>query len=219
MNVHAFCNNSRANRVLTLYTELRRAVGAGEEIAEMSKRLEEEIMEYDRYILQTSQVLALKQPNSFFLRNLLGSFKSALKGENTSYLDEPIDDWASLSWQDRLDELICLIPLYKVGRLAFNPFLAGKERVGNSTLYRYHEQAMRSIIFTVFIFIIGVFFCAPAAIQSLNVESAAGEVAVYLVFVIVFGWLTQGLIKGFEKLLLTSLAFAGLMANLLRGGK
>ncbi|KAF5677963.1 hypothetical protein FHETE_1483 [Fusarium heterosporum] len=218
-NIHAFCIRSRADRILTLYAELRRVLRAGEEITELSKSLEEQILEYDRYVLQTSQVLALKQPKSLFLRHLLRSFKSALKGENTSHLDEPVDDWASLSWHDRLDELIFLVPLHKVGRLVFKPFLARKERLGNTTLYHYHESAMRSIIFTVFLFIIGVFCCAPAAIQSLNVESAAGEVAVYLVFVIAFGWLIQGLVQGFEKLLLTSLAFAGLMANLLRGDK
>lgn len=91
--------------------------------------------------------------------------------------------------------------------------------MGDNRLYHYNEHRIRGIIFTVFLCIIAVFTCAPAAIQSLNVESAAGEVAVYLVFVIAFGWLSQGLIQGFEKLLLTSLAFAGLMANLLRGDK
>lgn len=91
--------------------------------------------------------------------------------------------------------------------------------MGNNDLYHYNEQGIRGIIFTVFLGIIAVFTCAPAAIQSLNVESATGEVAVYLVFVIAFGWLSHGLIQGFEKLLLTSLAFSGLMANLLRGNK
>ncbi|KAF4996254.1 hypothetical protein FGRMN_4610 [Fusarium graminum] len=219
MDIHAFCINSRAGRMSVLWTELRRALGAGEEVEELTKRLEEEAMELGQHVLQTSQILALNQPSNLFLRHLLGFFKGALVDENTSFLDQPINDWASLSPHDRLDQLICLAPLYKAGRIAFRPFLVNSEKVGDEVLHDYKERAIKFIIFTAFIFIIGVFFCAPAAIQSLNVHSAAGEVVVYLVFVIVFGWLTQGLIKGFEKLLLASLAFAGLMANLLRGGK
>ncbi|SPJ74422.1 uncharacterized protein FTOL_04153 [Fusarium torulosum] len=219
MDIHAFCTRSRANRILTLYTEVRRAKGAGEDVAELSKKLEEEIAGYDQHMHQTNQILALNQPNNLFLRHLLGFFKSTLEDENISFFDEPINDWVSLSQHDRLDQLICLVPLHKIGRAVFKPFLAEIETVGDNRLYHYHEHRIRGIIFTVFLCIIAVFTCAPAAIQSLNVESAAGEVAVYLVFVIAFGWLSQGLIQGFEKLLLTSLAFAGLMANLLRGDK
>lgn len=46
MDIHALCTRSRANRVLTLYTEVRRAMGAGEDVAELSKKLEEEIAGY-----------------------------------------------------------------------------------------------------------------------------------------------------------------------------
>ncbi|KAH6963930.1 hypothetical protein DER45DRAFT_128937 [Fusarium avenaceum] len=219
MDIHAFCTRSRAKRILTLYTEVRRAMGAGEDAAELSKKLEEEIAGYDRHVYQTSQIIALNQPNNLFLRHLLGFFKSTSEDENISFFDEPINDWVSLSQHDRLDQLICLIPLHETGRAVFQPFLADIEIVGGNRLYHYHERYIRGIIFTVFLVIIAVFTCAPAAIQSLNVESTTGEVVVYLVFVIAFGWLSNGLIKGFEKLLLTSLAFSGLMANLLRGNK
>lgn len=46
MDIHAFCTRSRAKRILTLYTEVRRAMGAGEDAAELSKKLEEEIAGY-----------------------------------------------------------------------------------------------------------------------------------------------------------------------------
>ena len=91
------------------------------------------------------------------------------------------------------------------------------EPIGKGTQTYYREGLMKFALFTVLSLIIGLFTCTPAGIQSLNVESTTGEVAVYIAFVIAFGWLSQGVLQGFEKSLLTSLAFAGLMANLLRG--
>ncbi|VTT78670.1 unnamed protein product [Fusarium fujikuroi] len=169
-------------------------------------------------LIQTSQVLALDKPGSYFLRNLLPSFRAMLKGEGGKYLDAPIHDWASLSQPDRLDQLICLAGYTRVGRVLLTPFLSGQEEVGDNDQYLYNEGAIRFISITIFSSIIALFACAPAAIQSLNVRSTVGEVVVYLVFVIVFGWISQGLILGFEKVLLSCLAYAGLMATLLRGG-
>jgi hypothetical protein len=89
--------------------------------------------------------------------------------------------------------------------------------IGGGSQFYYRKGLMKFGLFTVFSLILGIFTCAPAGIQSLNVVSTVGEVAVYVAFVIVFGWLSLGLLRGFERSLLTSLAFAGLMANLLRG--
>jgi hypothetical protein len=140
MDIQAFCIKSRANRLLSLYTEVRRAKGAGEDIAELSKKLEEESVGYrktnshansilfdvpkadqvaDQHMLQISQILSLNQPSNLFLRHLLGFFKSTLKDENISIFDEPINDWVSLSQHDRLDQLICLVPLHEIGRAVF----------------------------------------------------------------------------------------------------
>jgi hypothetical protein len=91
------------------------------------------------------------------------------------------------------------------------------EKIGEGTQIYYREGLMGFVLFTILSLIMGLFTCAPAGIQSLNVESTTGEVAVYIAFVIAFGWLSQGVLQGFEKSLLTSLAFAGLMGNLLRG--
>ncbi|TXC10131.1 hypothetical protein FocTR4_00005144 [Fusarium oxysporum f. sp. cubense] len=171
-------------------------------------------------ILQASQVSALDKPGNYFLRHLLPCFKEMLNSRDGDgvYLDEPMNDWVSLNQPNRMDQLICLAPHTKVGRALFRPFVTGKEEIGNNVQYHYNEGIIRSIAFTLFTSIIAVFACAPAAIQSLNVRSTVGEVVVYLVFVIAFGWLSQGLILGFEKVLLSCLAYAGLMATLLRGG-
>ncbi|KAM0435327.1 hypothetical protein ACHAPT_003421 [Fusarium lateritium] len=115
--------------------------------------------------------------------------------------------------------MIGLIPTKKIGRFVFRPFLREAERIGRSTLYHYHENGIKILAFAGFNGILGVFACAPVAIQSLNVKSPAGEVATYLVFLIVFGWLSQSLLRGFEKILLTCLAYAALMATVMRQGQ
>ncbi|RKL34694.1 hypothetical protein BFJ72_g9147 [Fusarium proliferatum] len=208
----------QANRMVTLYDEAKKAFESGREDANTDEKLVEEYLKYSQVLIQTSQVLALDGPGSYFLRNLLPSFRAMLKREGGKYLDAPIHDWASLSQPDRLDQLICLAGYTKVGRVLLTPFLSGQEEVGDNDQYLYNEGAIRFISITIFSSIIALFACAPAAIQSLNVRSTVGEVVVYLVFVIVFGWLSQGLILGFEKVLLSCLAYAGLMATLLRGG-
>ncbi|CZR39681.1 uncharacterized protein FPRO_04578 [Fusarium proliferatum ET1] len=217
-NISSRCIMLQANRMVTLYDEAEKAFESGREDANTDEKLVEEYLKYSQVLIQTSQVLALDKPGSYFLRNLLPSFRAMLKREGGKYLDAPIHDWASLSQPDRLDQLICLAGYTKVGRVLLTPFLSGQEEVGDNDQYLYNEGAIRFISITIFSSIIALFACAPAAIQSLNVRSTVGEVVVYLVFVIVFGWLSQGLILGFEKVLLSCLAYAGLMATLLRGG-
>ncbi|KAK2935996.1 hypothetical protein FoTM2_003939 [Fusarium oxysporum f. sp. vasinfectum] len=217
-NISSRCIMLQANRMVTLYAEAEKAFELGKEDANSNEKFVEEYLKYSQLLLQTNQVLALDKPGSYFLRNLLPSFRAMLKGGSGNYLDAPMNDWASLSQPDRLDQLICLAAYTRVGRTLFTPFLSRQEEVDDNDQYHYNEGAIRFITITIFSSIIAVFACAPAAIQSLNVRSTVGEVVVYLVFVIVFGWLSQGLILGFEKVLLSCLAYAGLMATLLRGG-
>ncbi|OBS18279.1 hypothetical protein FPOA_10006 [Fusarium poae] len=215
--IHAHCLNDIANHLSSLFAEVRRADKAGEDTSELTEKLVQEALRYDQLLLQTHKIHAIGQPNNIFLRNLVAWNRGILMGDGTGFLDEPTDDWVSIPHQDRLDQFITLIPATKVGRVLAWPFRSNTEMMGDNKLDDYHEGVMKFAIFTVFSLILGIFTCAPAGIQSLNVVSTIGEVAVYVAFVIVFGWLSLGLFRGFERPLLTSLAFAGLMANLLRG--
>ncbi|EKJ77108.1 hypothetical protein FPSE_02752 [Fusarium pseudograminearum CS3096] len=208
------------------YIAVRKTDKAGEDIPELLDKLRQTTTTYGEtsghageLLLQANQIQALDQPNRGFLRNLLSVNRGILKDVDTSFLDEPNDDWVSITKQDRLDRLISLILATKIGRALAcqKPLRSKTEMIGEDKLDDYHEGVMKFAIFTVFSLILGVFTCAPAGIQSLNVVSTVGEVAVYVAFVIVFGWLSLGFLGGFERSLLTSLAFAGLMANLLRG--
>ncbi|KAJ4268303.1 hypothetical protein NW762_002366 [Fusarium torreyae] len=215
--IAASCIMFRADSLLATHADVIKTSEAGEEVAELCEKREAELMKLHQLVLGTSQILALDQPEKHFWRDLLPTIRAALSDDGAKFLDEPSNDWVSVSQPDRLAQLISLIPTTRLGRLVFRPFLAETEKIGNNTVYHYHERAIGFAFFTVFSAIIGTFACAPAAIQSLNVNSAVGEVAVYLVFVVVFGWINQGLIRGFEKLLIVCIAYSGLMANLLRG--
>ncbi|KAM5342465.1 hypothetical protein ACJ41O_013431 [Fusarium nematophilum] len=139
-----------------------------------------------------------------------------MSDDDAAVFEEFIHDWASLSQPDKLDQIISLAPTNKLGRWLFKPFLEGEERIGGNVMRNYHEDWIRVVIFAFFNLIIGIFACAPVAIQSLNVHSAAGELATYVVFMVAFGCMNQPLVRGFEKLLLTCLAYSGVMATVMR---
>ncbi|KAL6924751.1 hypothetical protein FSHL1_002001 [Fusarium sambucinum] len=215
--IYSHCLIDLGSRVSSLEAELKRTDKAGESNPELLDKLEQTTFRYGQFLLQAQKIHALEQPNRGFLRNLVTWNRGILKDDDTGFLEEPLDDWVSITDHDRLDQFITLIPATSIGRVLAWPFRSNTEMVGENMLDDYHEGVMKFAIFTVFSLILGIFTCAPAGIQSLNVVSTIGEVAVYVAFVIVFGWLSLGLFRGFERPLLTSLAFAGLMANLLRG--
>lgn len=71
--------------------------------------------------------------------------------------------------------------------------------------------------------LVGLFNCfvsvlvsAPVAIMTLNLMSPVGMVATYLAFVLVAGFFIQSLVKGFTRQLLVYLAYASVMAAVLR---
>ncbi|KAL2676927.1 hypothetical protein Neosp_010694 [[Neocosmospora] mangrovei] len=214
------CLVYRGRRALRLWKEIQEKSLKGEDVEKLWEKLVEQQDQYYRSVIQTSQVLGFEQPNNYFLKHLLPSWKTLLGPEDDAmFADEMKGDWVSLSQPQKLDQVIGLIPLSKIGRWVFRPFLAGKEKIGKTTMYNYYESGIRAVIFAGFSCIIGVFACAPVAIQSLNVKSAEGEVATYLVFMTVFAWLVQSLLRGDEKILLTCLAYAALMATVMRQGQ
>ncbi|KAJ3458392.1 hypothetical protein MRS44_012501 [Fusarium solani] len=214
------CLRYRLRRMLRVWKEIQQQSLAGEDVEELLGQLAEEQDQYQRLLLQTSRVLGIDQPNKYFLKHLLPSWKTLLGHEDDAmFADEMNGDWVSLSQPQKLDQAIGLIPMSRIGRWVFRPFLAGKEKIGKTTMYNYYESCIRAVIFAGFSCLIGVFACAPVAIQSLNVKSVEGEVATYLVFMIVFAWLVQALLRGDEKILLTCLAYAALMATVMRQGQ
>ncbi|UPK94611.1 hypothetical protein LCI18_005546 [Fusarium solani-melongenae] len=215
------CLLYKARRVLRVWKEIQQKSLAGEEdIEELLGQLTEEQDQYQRLLLQTSQTFGIDQPDKSFQRHLLPSWRTLLGPEDDAiFAEEMKRDWVSLSQPQKLDQMVGRMLAARIGQWVFRPFLAGKEKIGGTTMYAYHEGLIKALILVGFSCIIGVFACAPVAIQSLNVNSVAGEVATYLVFMIVFAWLSQALLRGDEKILLTCLAYAALMATVMRQGE
>ncbi|KAJ4187279.1 hypothetical protein NW755_007372 [Fusarium falciforme] len=203
------------------WKEIQQQCHAGDDVECLWEKLLEEHDKYQRLVVRTSQVQGLGQPNKYFLSNLLATWQALLGPEDEGLLDDEMErDWASLSQPDILDQVISLIPTTNFGQRMFRPFLVEEENIGeNNDMLHYREGWIRTLIVGGISVIIGVFACAPVAIQSLNVKSAGGEVATYLVFMIVFGLLSQALLHGFEKILLACLAYASVMATVMRQGQ
>ncbi|RMJ04653.1 hypothetical protein CDV36_014675 [Fusarium kuroshium] len=205
--------------MLRFWKEIQQQSHAGEDVDGIWEKLLEEHDKYREtdHFLNTIQ---LDQPNKSFLSNLLLTWETLLGSEDDGlFVDEMERDWASLSQPDKLDQVISLIPTTDFGQRMFRPFLVEEENIGDNDMLHYREDWIRTLMFGGISVIIGVFACAPVAIQSLNVKSAGGEVATYLVFMIVFGWLSQALLRGFEKILLACLAYASVMATVMRQGQ
>ncbi|KAI8659573.1 hypothetical protein NCS56_01174900 [Fusarium sp. Ph1] len=235
------CLIYKARRVSRVWKEIQQKSLAGEDVEELLGQLTEEQDQYrkadrlsprqlvrcritkrslERFLLQTSQIFGIDQPDKSFQRHLLPSWRTLLGPEDDAiFAEEMKRDWVSLSQPQKLDQMVGRMLATRIGRWVFRPFLAGKEKIGGTTMYDYHEGLIKALILVGFSCIIGVFACAPVAIQSLNVNSVAGEVATYLVFMIVFAWLSQALLRGDEKILLTCLAYAALMATVMRQGE
>lgn len=77
-------------------------------------------------------------------------------------------------------------------------------------------EYVRFISVGVFNTCVGIFVIAPMAIQTLKVTTPVGEVATYLVFVLIAGFAIQMLVPGFTRQLLVYLAYAGVMAAVMR---
>lgn len=78
------------------------------------------------------------------------------------------------------------------------------------------DDSVQFISVGVFNTCVGIFVVAPMAILRLNVMSPAGEVATYLVFVLVAGFAIQMLVPGFTRQLVVYLAYAGVMAAVMK---
>ncbi|KAJ3505753.1 hypothetical protein NM208_g16158 [Fusarium decemcellulare] len=219
LDAAARCIIYGAKSVVRTRRQVEEAIQAGEDDEELQEELCRKYDQYSQRIFYTNHLLKMDQPNSYFLRNLRAAAGAILDDDDGVYLNEPAYDWTSLAEPDTISQLIMLVPYSRFGRWLFRPFLDKEEQIEGNTMLHYHETVLWFGIFAILNCIMGVFTCAPAAIQSLQVRTAPEEVATYLVFTIVFGWLIQPLLKGFEKLLLVCLAYAALMATVMQQNK
>lgn len=78
------------------------------------------------------------------------------------------------------------------------------------------ERYARFAIVGLFNCFVCVFVSAPVAILTLSRMTPTGTILTYLAFVLVAGFLIQWLVRGFTKQLLVYLAYASVMAAVIR---
>lgn len=134
---------------------------------------------------------------------------------------------------DKLDQLVRDIPQHRWGRIALVSwakrvpggvtnsrqarFLAKKDEKGDIEYLYYPLKAIRVLLAGVFNCLVASLVGAPVALQMLSFTSTSGQVIIYLVFLLAFGFLVQGLAHGTNMQLFMTLAYAGVLASTMKG--
>ncbi|KAF7550841.1 hypothetical protein G7Z17_g5425 [Cylindrodendrum hubeiense] len=211
-----FCLAKGAQRLDRLWGEYQEADQLGSDDDQMYLDFRRELFDHHRFTLQAKEIHGLDQPSEVFLENYIRGTREELLGEDTRYLDGPTRDWVLSLPIDRLDQLVRDIPHSAIGRAVFARVLEKTEENGDIQYMYYPLKAIKVVLAGVFNCIVASLVGAPVAIQSLSITSKAGEVIIYLVFLLVFGFLVQALVQGTNKQLFMTLAYAGVLAATMR---
>lgn len=96
-------------------------------------------------------------------------------------------------------------------------FLAKKDEKGEIEHLYYPLKVIRVVLAGVFNTLVASLVGTPVALQMLSITSKSGQVIIYLVFLLAFGFLVQGLAQGTNAQLFLTLAYAGVLAATMKG--
>ncbi|KAH7165940.1 hypothetical protein EDB81DRAFT_267922 [Dactylonectria macrodidyma] len=185
-----------AKRMDQLWYEHKEAEKLGNNDETMFLNLRREFADYRQFVLQTKDMQGLDQPSSVFIENYVRNVQGELDSEEARYTDAPSWDWSVINPLDKLDLLMRDIPHYPLGRTILASFMKKTEESGDNQHLYYPLKTIKILLSGVFNCIVASLVGAPVALQSLNITSQTGEVILYLVFLLVFGFLVQGLAHG-----------------------
>ncbi|KAI8659572.1 hypothetical protein NCS56_01174800 [Fusarium sp. Ph1] len=205
------------NHLEQLGHDLRQMVLAGDEcVNDFNDKFMAKLGRYHQFGCNLRTVLGFDPPSQQLLTNVLSSAKQSWVPGQGLHLNACDHDFASLLDTDKLDHVLAHLSYQPWARRILNMFNPRTEQgVGFEALW-ISEDAIRFVSVGIFNTCVGIFVVAPMAIQTLKVTSPAGEVATYLVFVLVAGFAIQMLVPGFTRQLLVYLAYAGVMAAVMR---
>ncbi|KAF4465550.1 hypothetical protein FALBO_7601 [Fusarium albosuccineum] len=200
---------------------LRRMVLAGDDgVEEFNEKFMTRLGRYRthwyQFGCQVSEILGFDEPKSVLLNNVLPQARDSWSEGQGLHLNAPDQDWASIYNVDKFEQTFNVFLHRPLAQRIVNAISSNIEESGGYSLYYVPMGYIRFAIVGAFNCFVGVFVAAPVAIQALNVTSPAGEVATYVAFVIVAGFLIQTLVTGFTRQLLVYLAYAGVMAAVMR---
>ncbi|KAM5342464.1 hypothetical protein ACJ41O_013430 [Fusarium nematophilum] len=214
----ALTSDLEANYLEQLGQELRRMIQEGEDgVEEFNEKVMVRLGRYHQFAVHFRSILGLDEPSNALFRNVIHSARASVEEKYAHHLWESDEDWTPLYDTEKFERLFTLWPHLPIFQRILKPFRYRTERTEAAVeLAFFPPELVQFVIVGVFNCFVGVFVAAPVAIQVLNVTSPMGEAVTYLTFVIVAGFLIQTLVKGFTKQLLVYLAYAGVMAAVMR---
>ncbi|RSL69425.1 hypothetical protein CEP54_002345 [Fusarium duplospermum] len=205
------------NRLEQLGHDLRQMILTGEEgVDDFNDKFLGKLGRYYQIGYNLKRILGLTEPSQPFLKDVLDSAKRSWAPGQGLHLNASDHDFAWLCDTDKFDEVFINLPHQPWVRRFLNKFNLRTEQGDGFEAIWIPGEYVRFASVGIFNTCVGVFVVAPMAIQTLKVTSPAGEVATYLVFVLVAGFAIQMLVPGFTRQLLAYLAYAGVMAAVMR---
>ncbi|UPK94341.1 hypothetical protein LCI18_005276 [Fusarium solani-melongenae] len=162
------------------------------------------------------KVLGFDGPSQRFLEDTLSSAKQSWAPGQGLHLNASEHDFASLLDTDKFDQMLRDWPHNPWARRFLSKINLRTEQGDGFEAMWIPAEYVKFISIGLFNTCIGIFVVAPMVIQALKVTTPAGEVVTYLVFVLVAGFAIQMLVPGFTRQLLVYLAYAGVMAAVMR---
>ncbi|KAH6987686.1 hypothetical protein BKA56DRAFT_278033 [Ilyonectria sp. MPI-CAGE-AT-0026] len=212
-----FCISKGMSRIDRLWEECQEADELGSDDDQMFLNLRKEISDHNQFTLQTKEIQALDQPSDKFVENYIVGVRGDLNDDDAKYTNGPSWDWALIMNMDKLDQLVRDIPQYPWGRIVLVWFLAKKDEKGEIEHLYYPLKVIRVVLAGVFNTLVASLVGTPVALQMLSITSKSGQVIIYLVFLLAFGFLVQGLAQGTNAQLFLTLAYAGVLAATMKG--
>lgn len=149
---------------------------------------------------------------------------------NTGYITDDVSDCAELHSVGRLDAIVCSIVENPIGRLLCvsarflweeSPLTVPKapcrERryeTEQSYIDVYGDGWSIVVAQIALVFIVGIFFGIPVALQAMHVTNALGTVICYLVFLLAFIGVARIIFHDLPVVMMATIAFASIFASL-----
>ncbi|WAO93927.1 Hypothetical protein NCS54_01148700 [Fusarium falciforme] len=205
------------NHLEQLGHDLRQMILTGEEgVDDFNDKFLGKLGRYYQFGCSLRTVLGFSEPSQPFLGNVLASAKQSWAPGQGLHLNASDHDFASLFDTEKFDQVFTYLPHRPWVRRFLNKFNPRTEQGGSFEAIWVPGEYVRFASVGIFNTCVGIFVVAPMAIQALKVTTPAGEVATYLVFVLIAGFAIQMLVPGFTRQLLVYLAYAGVMAAVMR---
>ncbi|KAG8357526.1 hypothetical protein FVEN_g4636 [Fusarium venenatum] len=185
------------------------------DLEEYHERFMVRLSRFYQFGYQFSKIMELDEPSGVFLNNSLFLARQKWGEEKGIHLRAKNEDWASLYKTDKPDQWIRYLIHHPLSlRIMRDMNFASNE--GGITITLVSERYARFAIVGLFNCFVCILVSAPVAILTLSTMTPMGTIVTYLSFVLVGGFLIQWFVRGFTKQLLVYLAYASVMAAVMR---